>query len=182
MSNAIGPAKKVLYIIVCGAPGAAHVGDLVELAQQQWDIYVIATPQGAEFLDEVQLEQLTDHPVTSEYRSPDEPKRYPDPDAIIVAPATFNTINKWAQGIADTPVVAILCEHMARKIPIAVYPMLKNELAQHPAYKQSLKVLKASGIQFHRRQSGVLANGHYRWPDVLLMIQSEQDSSSHGSA
>ena len=26
----------------------------------------------------------------------------PEPDAIIVAPATFNTINKWAAGIADT--------------------------------------------------------------------------------
>jgi phosphopantothenoylcysteine synthetase/decarboxylase len=168
MSDTGEPAKKVLFIIVCGAPAAAHVGDLVELTLQTgWDVYVIPTPQGAYFIESERLKQLTGHAITSSYREPGAPKAYPEPDAIIVAPATFNTINKWAQGIADTPAVGLLCEHMARQIPIVVYPMLKNQLAQHPAYKQSLKVLKTAGIRFHRRQSGEPANGDYRWVEVL---------------
>jgi phosphopantothenoylcysteine synthetase/decarboxylase len=172
MSDAAELARKVLFIIVCGAPAAARVGELVELALLAgWDVYVIPTPQGAQFVEGMHLERLTGHTVTSSYREPDAPKFYPEPDAIIVAPATFNSINKWAQGIADTPAVGLLCEHMARQIPIVVYPMMKSQLARHPAYKQSLKVLKLAGIRFHRRQSGEPANGDYRWVEVLQLAQ-----------
>ncbi len=165
-------SRKVLFIIVCGAPAAAHVVELVELAlQANWAVYVIPTPQGTQFIEAKRLEQLTGHTITSSYREPGTPKVFPEPDAIIVAPATFNTINKWAQGIADTPAVGILCEYMAQQIPIAVYPMLKAGLAKHPAFKQSQKVLKLAGIRFHRRQSGEPANGDYRWAEVLQMAQ-----------
>lgn len=34
----------------------------------------------------------------------------PPADAIAVASATFNTINKWAAGISDTLALGILCE------------------------------------------------------------------------
>jgi flavoprotein len=34
----------------------------------------------------------------------------PPPDAITVASATFNTINKWAAGISDTVVLGLLTE------------------------------------------------------------------------
>jgi flavoprotein len=30
---------------------------------------------------------------------PDEPDELPAADAVVVAPATFNTVNKWAAGI-----------------------------------------------------------------------------------
>jgi transcriptional regulator with XRE-family HTH domain len=33
---------------------------------------------------------------------PDEPDELPAADAVVVAPATFNTVNKWAAGITDT--------------------------------------------------------------------------------
>jgi Flavoprotein len=36
------------------------------------------------------------------------------PDAIIVAPATFNTINKWAVGISDTLALGLLTEAIGR--------------------------------------------------------------------
>lgn len=55
-------------------------------------MHVIATPAGMGFLDVTAVEQLTGHPVRSAYRSPEEPRRsLPPADAIIVAPATFNT-------------------------------------------------------------------------------------------
>jgi phosphopantothenoylcysteine synthetase/decarboxylase len=172
MSESPLPKKRVLYIIVCGAPPAARIGELVELARhQEWDVYLIPTPQGCQFIDTQSLEQLTGHPVVSDFRQPDVPKGKPEPDAIIVAPATFNTINKWALGIADNNALSILCENMARQIPIAVYPMMKNALAQHPAYRQSLRVLKSAGIHFRRRQPGEPANGDYRWTEVLQLTQ-----------
>ena len=60
----------------------------------------IATPDGSKFLDAGNLAGLSGHPVRVRYKRPDEPDVLPPPNALVVAPATFNTVNKWAQGIA----------------------------------------------------------------------------------
>ena len=93
---------RVLYVIVCGAGPAGDVGRLVELAHDRgWTVQIIATPSALAFIDVSKLESQTGRPVRSEYRGPGEPKS-PRAGAVIVAPATFNTINKWADGISDT--------------------------------------------------------------------------------
>lgn len=71
---------------------------------------VISTPQGLGFLDTEAFEAQTGHPIRSPWRTPGEARPLPPADAIAVAPATFNTINKWAAGISDTPALGILCE------------------------------------------------------------------------
>jgi phosphopantothenoylcysteine synthetase/decarboxylase len=84
----------VLTVIACGAGPASEVGRLVELAQERgWTVQVIATPAALGFLDVPALEAQTGSPVRSQYRAPGEPRSRPA-DAIIVAPATYNTINK----------------------------------------------------------------------------------------
>jgi hypothetical protein len=105
---------KVLYIIVCAAGPAGHVGRLVTLAQDDgWTVQIIATPPALNFIDVPELEQQTGRPIRSQYRTPGEPKS-PPADAIIVAPATYNTINKFAQGIANTYALGVLSEALAR--------------------------------------------------------------------
>jgi phosphopantothenoylcysteine synthetase/decarboxylase len=72
--------------------------------------FVIATESAVEhFLDTDSLEQLTGHPVRTTYRKIASTAT-PQPDAVIVAPATYNTINKWAAGIADNYVLTQLAE------------------------------------------------------------------------
>ena len=71
---------------------------------------VIAAPDGMKFLDALRLAELTGHPVRSQYKQPDEPDVLPPADAFVVAPATFNTINKWALGISDTLALGLLNE------------------------------------------------------------------------
>jgi len=43
-------------------------------------------------------------------------------NAIAVAPATFNTVNKLAAGIADTLALGLLCEYLALAVPIVLPP------------------------------------------------------------
>jgi hypothetical protein len=89
----------VLYIVTCAAPPALDVGILIDLAQQDgWDVCLIATPRAFQWIDVPALSQQTGHPVRHDYKLPSEPDVLPEPDAIIVAPATFNTLNKWAAG------------------------------------------------------------------------------------
>jgi len=147
-TNQMTPAR-VLYVVVCAAPPATTIHEFVSAAQAEgWEVCTVVTPEARKFVDVSRLELLTSRPVRSDYRSPGEQDPWPGPDAIAVIPATFNTINKWAQGIADTLAVGMLCEYMGRGTPIVVVPCLKAELAVHPAFHANLRLLQSCGVRF----------------------------------
>ena len=70
----------------------------------------------------------------------------PKADAIIVAPATYNTINKWANGISDNFALGILAEAVGLRIPVVVLPFVNTALASHPAFQRSVALLRDAGI------------------------------------
>jgi phosphopantothenoylcysteine synthetase/decarboxylase len=138
--------RRVLYVIVCAAGPAAQVGRLVDLAHDRgWDVQLIATPAALDFIDIPALEAHTGRPVRSRYRTPDQP-RSPRADAIIVAPATYNTINKWANGISDTYALGILAEAIGLQIPVAVVPFVNTALASRPPFRRSIAQLHDEGV------------------------------------
>jgi phosphopantothenoylcysteine decarboxylase len=138
--------KPVLYLIVCAAPPAQRIGELVELLHQAaWNVCVIPTPRVASWLDRHALAQQTGYPVRYDYKPPGDPDVLPRADAIVVAPATFNTINKWSAGISDTFALGILNEAFGLKLPTIVAPYAKLSLAAHPEFDRSLKKLSAWG-------------------------------------
>jgi hypothetical protein len=135
--------RPVLYVVACGASPAAELPGFVRSAQEQgWDVCVIATPDGVKFLDARNLAGLTGHPVRMSYKRPDEPDVLPPPDAFIVLPATFNTVNKWAQGISDTLALGLLNEAVGLRLPIAAFPWPNSALAVHPVFQRSVGVLR----------------------------------------
>ncbi|WP_300605088.1 flavoprotein [Trebonia sp.] len=136
----------VLSIIACGAGPAAAIGTLVRLAiGRGWTVQVIATPSALEFFDAGEIEAETGSPVRSQYSKPGAP-RSRIPDAIIVAPATFNTINQWALGISDTYALGVLAEQTGLGIPIVVLPFVSDALAGRPPFARSVKALRAEGV------------------------------------
>jgi hypothetical protein len=70
----------------------------------------------------------------------------PKADAIIVAPATYNTINKWANGITDNFALGILAEAVGLRVPVVVLPFVNSALASHPAFQRSVVLLRDAGI------------------------------------
>ena len=136
----------VLYCIVCGAPPAAEAGRLVELAKRAgWDVCVVATPLGTKFANLDELAELSGRPVRWDYKRPGEPDLFPRASALTVAPATFNTLNKLAAGIADTLALSLLCEYLALCTPIVVAPSVGPGLARHPQYPRSVRRLRSWG-------------------------------------
>lgn len=105
---------------------------------------------------------------------PGEARPFPAPDAVAVAPATFNTVNKWAAGISDTLALGTLCEAYGLGVPIAVLPCVSDALAAHPAYRASLDRLRGMGVRFGDRYSGEPdADGRraeFRWERVLDLL------------
>lgn len=141
------PAEKpVLSIVVCGAGPAAEIGSFVKQALDRgWIVQVIATPSALPFMDAGELERLTGTPVRSQYSTPGAP-RSRIPDAIIVAPATFNTLNQWALGIGDTYALGVLAEQTGLGVPIVAVPFVSDALAGRPPFQRSVKALRAEGV------------------------------------
>jgi len=139
----------VLYIVACGGRPAADLPALIEHAQAAgWQVCVVATPSGMKFLDAARLTALTGYPVRSDYKGPDDPDVLPPPDAVVVAPATFNTINKWAAGISDTLALGLLNEAIGMSRPVIAVPFPNVALARHPAFAHSLATLRECGVRF----------------------------------
>lgn len=137
----------VLYVVACGSPVARDVGHLVALAKAAaYEVCVVATPDGRKFIDVPALAELTGHPVRSHYKQPGEPDVLPPADAIAVAPATVNTVNKWAAGIADTLALGLLVEAIGLELPIVAMPYTNDRMARHPAFGANLARLSSWGV------------------------------------
>jgi phosphopantothenoylcysteine synthetase/decarboxylase len=157
---------RVLSVIVCGAGPASAIGALVKLAiDRGWTVQVIATPSALAFFDASQIEALTGSPVRSQYSKPGAP-RSRIPDAIIVAPATFNTINQWALGLSDTYALGVLAEQTGLGVPIVVLPFVSDALAGRPPFIRSVKALRAEGVSILLGPGGVPGHPAHGEPKV----------------
>jgi len=172
----VQPGESFLQIVVCAAGVAADVGKLITEAQRRhWDVGIVATTQGLGFFDVEAVEAQIGHHVRSAWRSPGQPRPVRPANAIAVAPATFNTINKWAAGISDNLALGILCEAPAMGVPLAVLPYLNSAQAAHPAYRQNLERLREMGVLIgsyepHRPKAGGGAD-RFRWEEALDLLE-----------
>lgn len=142
------PDAPVIYVVACGGRPAGDLAELVSHLQARgWDVCVIATPSGTKFIDSGQLAALTGHVVRYDYKQPDEPDVLPTADAMAVAPATFNTINKWASGISDTLALGLLNEALGLGLPIVAVPFPNIALAKHPSFQTSIARLTSWGVE-----------------------------------
>jgi phosphopantothenoylcysteine synthetase/decarboxylase len=164
----------VLYVIACGGRPAADLpGFVKQLQDDGWTVCVVSTPSGVKFLDAESLAELTGYPVRSDYKRPEEPDILPPADAFAVAPATFNTINKWAHGISDTLALGLLNEAVGLGFPIIAVPWPNVALARHPVFPRSVAELREWGISvlldpdsLPSPNSGEAGKGTFPWAEL----------------
>jgi phosphopantothenoylcysteine synthetase/decarboxylase len=142
----VSQVPRELSVVVCGAPPTSDVGALVRLAQQRsWIVRAVPTPDALSFVDAVALESMTGNTVEVGYRSPSD-VRPPRPDAVIVAPATFNTINKSALGITDVHALGVVAEAIGRKVPVVMVPWVNAPLAAREPFRRAVTLLRDEGV------------------------------------
>ena len=128
-----------LTLVVCGAPLATRADDIATaLGSSGWVVTQIFTSAATSWLGSTTRE--------STFRHPDEPKSR-RPDGVVVCPMTFNTANKWASGVADTPALSLLCEALGAAKPIIAVPFVNESLWGHPAWAKSLARLQDAGVR-----------------------------------
>ena len=126
------------------------------------DVRVVMTAHAEQFVGPVTFEALSRHPV---YVNPFERNggaEMPhvhwatDADLLLVAPATANTLGKFAHGIADD---ALSTLYLATQAPVIVAPAMNVAMWQHPAVKANIEVLRARGVSVVEPGTGYLACG-----------------------
>ena len=144
-----------MTVVVCGAGPAGAIGTFVKLAQDRgWTVQVTATPAALEFFDQAAIQDQTGNPVRSQYAPPGAPRSL-IPDAIVVAPTTYHTINKWAQGISDTYALGILAETTGLSVPTVVLPFVNAALASRVPFRRSVELLRAEGVRILLGPGGI---------------------------
>ncbi|MGN9778694.1 flavoprotein [Micromonospora sp. H33] len=138
-----------LQIVVCAAGPASDVTQLINTAtQQSWTTAVAATPSSLDFIDAEAIERLTGHPVRSTYRSsPGTRRSLPTANALIIAPATYNSLNKIAFGIADNYAMTTVAELIGRQVPTVVVPFVNAALATRAPFQRAVANLRDERVR-----------------------------------
>jgi phosphopantothenoylcysteine decarboxylase/phosphopantothenate--cysteine ligase len=151
----------VLGVTGCiGAYKACEV--LRELQRGGADVHVVMTENAARFVAPMTFEALSRHPVFLDQFALGEAgeiRHVSLADAaelLLVAPATANTLGKFAQGIADD---ALSTLYTATRAPVLVAPAMNVNMFEHPAVVENLRLLRARGVRVVEPGSGYLACG-----------------------
>lgn len=120
-------------LVVTGAPLARLTRRAYDtLRRANWQVTVCPTAAAAGWI----VDPPTDDLVSGRIR----------PDAVICCPATFNTLNKWAAGINDSPALGVLNDALGLDTPVLGVPMVAERLSRHPAWKATLAFLAAAHV------------------------------------
>ncbi|MFD9336925.1 flavoprotein [Streptomyces sp. NPDC060028] len=169
---------KTLYLLCSAAPPVFDVARVIEDAQARgWDVCLGLTPTAAHWVSGSLdgLAALTGHPVRWQYKFPGEADVWPAADALLFAPATFNSLNSWALGLTDGFAVGVAAEAVGKEgVPVVAMPCLNSALSLHPQFDQSLAVLRGAGVTvlygeggFAPGPAGPDAPPHFPWRTAL---------------
>ena len=106
-------------------------------------VRVAMSEQTLKFCSPLAFEALSGECVLVEGSKPLAHIEYAKCDLMIIAPATANTINKIALGIADNAMLSCI---LACRAPKLIAPAANTAMLENPATQNSLKVLKERGF------------------------------------
>jgi phosphopantothenoylcysteine decarboxylase/phosphopantothenate--cysteine ligase len=153
----------MIVLGVSGGIAAYKAADLTsKLVQAGADVHVVMTEGALRFVQPLTFEALTRNPVYSSVydgwhgKSAGHVTLARDADAVIVAPATANTIAKMAHGLVDDMLGAVL---LATEAPVLVAPAMEHHMWHHAATRQNVAMLVGRGVYIVQPERGHLASG-----------------------
>lgn len=152
-----------LLLGVTGSIAAYKAAELLRLMKKNgWLVSVIMTRAAARFVGELTFQTLSQNPVLiDEFErsgswSPSHVSLADWADALVIAPCTANVIAKLAHGLADD---ALSATALACKAPLIIAPAMNENMWQHPATRDNLRIIKSRGAIIVNPEPGQLACG-----------------------
>jgi len=160
-------ANKTIVLGITGGIAAYKAADIAsKLIQAGAGVEVVMTESATKFITPLTMRNITGRQVvtdmfemSSEY-SLEHIALAEAADAVVIAPATANTIARLAAGIADN---MLTCTVLATGAPVIVAPAMNDAMLQNPATQDNLAKLKARGFILIESAYGRLASGKTGW-------------------
>lgn len=155
-----------MALIALGVTGGIGAYKAVEIARglqkNGHEVVAIMTRAAEHFVGPLTFEAITRRPViTDQYKAGanadiEHIAIASNIDLLLVAPATANTIGKFANGLADDFLSSL---YTATKAPVMIAPAMNTNMFDHPAVARNLETLVARGVHVVDPGSGYLACG-----------------------
>ena len=177
-------------IVALGVTGCIAAYKAVEvlrgLQKRGADVRVVMTRHATEFVTPLTFQSISGFPVITEMFAPtDDPEikhiqLAQSVDLLLVAPATANTLAKFANGIADDFLSTL---YISSTGPVMVAPAMNVEMWAHAATRDNLRRLRERGVRFIDPEEGYLAcktvgAGRLAQPDEIVRRAFEVVDSS----
>ncbi len=155
---------KILFKLTGSIAAYKSAYLISKLVQNGFDVQTVASQSALKFIGRATLEGLTSKPVMTD--SFEEGKMMSHinlvkwADLTILCPASGNTVNKMANGVADNLVTSLFLAHDWSK-PYIIAPAMNTAMFGHPATQESFKKLAEWGVKILPTDDGHLACGDY---------------------
>jgi phosphopantothenoylcysteine decarboxylase/phosphopantothenate--cysteine ligase len=144
-------SPNVLFLLTGSIAAYKACTVISRLAQSGVTVQTVATPTALRFVGAATLEGLSGRPVFTDLWEPgralDHIELARAADLALVCPATANTVNRLAAGLADDPVGALFLAWELDKKPWWIAPAMNHRMWQHPATAASLATLTRWGVR-----------------------------------
>lgn len=124
------------------------------------EIQVLMTESAADFITPLTLSTLSKRPVFTDVRSEAGWNNHVElglwADALVIAPASANTLAKLANGLCDNILCAV---YLSARCPVFVAPAMDVDMWHHPATQANIRRLQEHGVRVVPVGHGELASG-----------------------
>ena len=146
---------------VSGSIAAYKSAHLTRLFVKRGDeVQVLMTRAATDFISPLTLSTLSKKSTLSDVHSETAWNNHVElglwGDALVIAPATANTLAKLANGICDNILSAV---YLSARCPVFVAPAMDLDMWKHPATQRNISLLREYGVQIIPVEHGELASG-----------------------
>jgi phosphopantothenoylcysteine synthetase/decarboxylase len=161
-------ALALAYLVVTGTTTAPRATDLVAGLLGMVDhVITLATPHAARVVAPRDLSSIPGNRLVESYFDAAILPRPPD-GVLLVAPCSFNSLNKLAHGIADNLALSVAAEAIGRGTPVVVAVSVNTPLWAHPQASRSARTLREWGVSVIEPEAD--ENGYLRMAATEVIL------------
>lgn len=169
--------KKIVLAVTGSISAYKSLFLLRLLVKEGAEVKVIMSKSAHDFIQPLSFSTLSKHPVCSDFTESELNGVWNNhvemalwADLILVAPCTANTLAKYASGMCDSYLLAVL---MSARCPLFFAPAMDHDMMEHLGTQENLKKIESMGCQilapgFGELASGLIGKGRLSEPEEIL--------------
>ena len=175
--------NKNILLGVCGSIASYKSASLTRLLIKAGaNVKIVMTSDACNFITPLTLSTLSKNLVLTEYFDPKTGNWNNHvelglwADIFIIAPATANTLAKFANGICDNLLSAV---YLSAKCPVYLAPAMDLDMWKHPATQKNINSLISNGNfiinpAYGELASGLTGEGRMAEPEEIIELISQE--------